>query len=492
MDTFRADALDPEDTPALLDAARKGTRFLHARTPAPLTLPAHTTILSGVLPPVHGIRDNTAAPLPGPGARGFPLLAEEFHDAGYLTAAFVASGVLDPRYGLDQGFDTYRHPPAPAPGAPTFPELQANEQVERVRDWLSTRPAGKPFFLWVHLWDAHAPYLPYDGDTRRAGTDAGDPEGLRYKGEVRRVDAAVEELLKLVDPETTIVVIAADHGESLGEHGEATHGQLCHGATMDVPLLLLGPGVPQGREEERVAGLEDIAPTLRVLCRLPSHEGDGLDLFSLKEGRVAVGESLSAHRLYRWAQQSVAFDGRFVLLDGGPRVELYDREPDPGEQSPLSNASANPAFERLDRTLQIYRDRRGPLGRGTELSAAPIYYGTPFVQEADFLPVAENRKLKDVQASLPAAALLGRANAAIAAGGHELVRAFLGPLEELEREDPLNPAPCLVRGRALLLVLGDAEGAVLALEEAVRRGYGSRDVDLLLERARRAAEKKPR
>jgi arylsulfatase A-like enzyme len=490
IDTLRADALLPEDAPALLDAARRGTRFLRARTPVPLTLPAHATVLTGVLPPAHGIRDNTAAPLPDPGARPFSLLAEEYRAAGYATAAFVASGVLDPRYRLDQGFDTYRHPPAPAPGAPSFPELEAREQIERVRDWMRSRPAGKPFFLWIHLWDPHAPYRPYDGDERRAGTDAGDSDALRYRGEVRRVDAAVEGLLRLVDPGTTIIVVAADHGESLGEHGEATHGLLCHGATMDVPLLLLGPGVPAGRVEERVAGLEDVAPTLRRMCRLGAREGDGFDLLSLPEERVAVGESLAAHRLYRWAQQSVAFDGRFALLDGGPWQELYDRAADPGERSPLGDPAERPEFEPLDRALGVYRDRRGPEGRGVELPAAPAYYGIPLVPQGDFLPAAENRRLRDVRDALPAAALLDRASGAIATGNPDLVRAVLEPLGKLEREDPGNPAPCLARGRALLLVLGDPEGAVAALEEAVRRGYRSPDVERLLERAREAAREK--
>jgi len=487
IDTLRADALVADDTPALLDAARRGTRFLRARTPAPITLPAHATLLTGTLPPGHGIRDNTAAPLPDREARSFPLLAEEFRDAGYATAAFVASGVLDPRYRLDQGFDTYRHPPSPAPGAPSFPELEAGGQVDRVREWLGTRPAGRPFFLWVHLWDPHAPYRPYDGDGRRAGTDAGDPPALRYRGEVRRADAAIEALLALVDPKTTVVVVAADHGESLGEHGEATHGHLCHGATMDVPLLLVGPGVPEGREEGRVAGLEDVAPTLRRLCRLDARRGDGFDLLSLPEERVAVGESLAAHRLCRWAQQSVAFDGRFSLLDGGPRLELYDRAADWAELSPLRDAAARPEFERLDRALAAYRARHGPETRGAEVPAAPAYYGIPFVPQKDFLPVAENRVLRDVRDALPQAALLDRANGAIAAGAGDIVRALLDPLAKLEREDPGNPAPCLARGRALLLVLCDPQGAVGALEEAVRRGYDSPDVDRLLETACRAA-----
>lgn len=482
IDTLRADALVLEDAPAMVEAAARGVRFLRARTPAPLTLPAHATLFTGLLPPAHGIRDNTAAPLPD----GAELLAEEFRAAGYATAAFVASGVLDRRYGLDQGFDRYFQPPAPAPGAPSFHELEAKDQVARVREWMKTRPANKPFFLWVHLWDPHAPYWLYDGDARRAGTARGDPAPLLYKGEVRRADAAIEELLALVDPETTIVVLTSDHGESLGEHGEATHGYLCHGATMDVPLIVLGPDVRPGTVE-RVAGLEDVAPTLRRMCRLPARAGDGFDLFSLPEERVAVGESLAAHRLCRWAQQSVAFDGRFALLDGGARLELYDRSSDPGEDAPLAGARGLPAFERLDRALHAYRDRRGPKGRGEEVPAAPLIYGIPLIPEGDFLPVAENRALKDVRDALPAIAVLNRANEAIASKSPELVRAALEPLLAMEREDGGNPAPCLARGRALLLVLKDAPGAVAAIEEAIRRGYDGRDVDRLLLEAARAA-----
>jgi arylsulfatase A-like enzyme len=483
IDTLRADALDPEDMPATLDAAARGTRFTRARTPAPLTLPAHATLFTGVLPPAHGIRDNTAAPIPEPADRSYALLAEEFKAKGYATAAFVASGVLDRRYRLDRGFDEYRRPPEPAPGAPSFPELAADEQLRRVRDWFAARPKDKPFFVWVHLWDPHAPYHPYDGDERRAGTDGRDPDALRYRGEARRADAAVEGILALVDEATTFVVITSDHGESLGEHGEATHGHLCHGATMDVPLVLLGPGVPRGRTEERVAGLEDVAPTLRRLCRLAPREGDGHDLLALPEERVHTGESLYGHRLYRWAQQSVAFDGRFALLDAGPRVELYDRAADPKELSPLEDHASHPAYERLDRALHRYRDREGAGGRGAEVTAAAIPYGIPLVPQAVFLPVAENRKLRDVRSSLPSALLLERATTAIAAGGAGLVRSFLGPLEALEREDPTNPAPSLVRGRALLLALQDPQGAVRALEEAVRRGYDNADVDRLLEKA---------
>jgi hypothetical protein len=183
----------------------------------------------------------------------------------------------------------------------------------------------------------------------------------------------------------------------------------------------------------------------------------------------------------------VAFDGRFALLDGGARLELYDRAGDPGENAPLPGARDLPAFERLDRALHAYRDRRGPKERGEEVPAAPAYYGIPLIPEGDFLPVAANRALRDVRDALPAIAVLNRANEAIARGDPGLVRAVLEPLMALEREDGGNPAPSLSRGRALLFVLRDAPGAVSAIEEAIRRGYDGGDVDRLLLEAARAA-----
>jgi len=478
IDTLRADALGPEDTPELMALAARGTRFVRARTPAPLPLPAPATLLPGLEPPAHGLRDNTVAPL----APDLPHLAEELRARGYATAAFVASAVLDPRYGLDRGFDQYRAPPPVEPGAPGFDFLQAPAQVERVRAWLATRPQDRPFFLWVHLWDPHAPYLPYAGDARRPGTVETDDARERYRGEVRRADAAVEALLALLDPETTVVVVVADHGESLGEHGEETHGHLCYGATMDVPLLLAGPGVPAGRTEDGVCGLADVAPTVRRLCGLAPARTDGRDLLDLPAGRILAGESLYAWRLYRWAQQSVAYDGRFSLVDGGPRLELFDRAEDPGELAPLAGPEARPEYAPLDRALQAYRGRRTGASAGAELQA-PLYYGIPVVAGRDFLPVAENRRLPDAGPRLKSVRLLSEAASAIAARNRPLVQALVPRLLELEGADPGNPAPCLARGRALLFVLGDAAGAARALEEAVARGYASPDVYRLLEEA---------
>ncbi|MHC4547204.1 MAG: sulfatase-like hydrolase/transferase [Planctomycetota bacterium] len=485
IDTLRADAVETADAPALVELAARGRLFRRARTPVPLTLPAHVTLLSGLDPPAHGIRDNTAPPLPARAERSFTLLAEEFRDRGYATAAFVASAVLDPRYRLDAGFDEYRHPPAQEAGVPLLAALTAEEQVARVKAWLGARPRERPFFVWVHLWEPHAPYEVYDGDERRAGTAAADPAPERYRGEVRRSDAAVEALLQLIDPARTVVVATSDHGESLGEHGEPTHGFLCYATTMDVPLILAGPGVPTGTEE-RLCALADVAPTLRRLCGLRVRAGDGRDLLALPGERVVVGESLHAYRRYRWAQQSVAFDGRFSLVDGGPRLELFDRAADPPERHPLPDPQAQARFPALDRALLAYRRRRGPAGEA-EAIPAPLYYGTPSLAQSEFRPVRENRRLPDVVAMLPHDLLVGRAQAAIAARDAPLLRQLMPRLGELEAADPANPALALVRGRALLLVLQEPARAAEALKEAIRRGYDATDLYRLLARAYREA-----
>jgi arylsulfatase A-like enzyme len=480
VDTMRADAYG-EDTPALAELAARGRRFTAARTPVPLTLPGHATAMTGLLPAAHGLRDNTAAPLAPAAERGFPLLAEELAAAGYATAAFVASDVLDRRYGLDSGFSEYRSPPPPAPGQPRFGALTAEEQVARVLRWLDARPKDRPFFVWLHLWEPHDPYEPWAGDARRAGTAETDPPAELYRGEVRRADAALEAVLARVDPERTVVVVTSDHGESLGEHGEATHGHLCHGATMRVPLVLAGPGVPAGTEA-RPCSLEDVAPTLRRLCGLAPRPGDGRDLLDLPPRRVLVGESLYANRLYGWAQVTSAADGSHSLVDAGPRVELFDLAADPGETAPLP--LEHPAYEELDRAIVAYRGRH-PAPPGEVLAPEGTPYGSLRMPRDRFLPPAENAALPDVRDHLPELPKLYALRAAIAARDGAQVRLLVPAVADWAARDSRNPAPCLEVGRAKLFVLGDAPGALAALEEARARGYRSPDLDRLVEEARR-------
>jgi len=490
IDTLRADAATPEDMPALRELAAAGLFAPRARTPAPLTLPAHVTLFSGLLPPRHGVRDNTAPPLPPREERDYELLAEGFTGAGYDTAAFVAASVMDERYGLDAGFRTYRQPAATQPGKPSFRAFAAEEQVRRFANWYEARRADRPFFAWVHLWDPHAPYAPYDGDERRpVRTEPQDPAPARYRGEVRRADAALESLLALVDRGSTVVLVTSDHGEGLGEHGEKTHGHLVYGATMDVPLVLAGPGVGTG-VVDRPVSLEDVAPTLRALAGLRPRGGDGRSLLGPEPAaaRVLCGESLYANRLYGWAQQSVATDGRYTLVDGGPRFELFDRAADPDETAPLPDLREHAEFERLDRALRAYR-RLGEGGRGgADVALAGSPYGSVRRNVRTFLKPAENRRRRDVATGFDDIALLARMDGLIAAHGpapsaidaRQAVRRLLPAIEDLRRRDERNPAPCLAQGRALALVLDRPDAAVEALREAVRRGYDTPGVRKLI------------
>jgi len=479
IDTLRADVLG-EDMPALLELAKRGVRFTRARTPCPLTLPAHASLLSGVDPRVHGMRTNTSVPLPGAAQRPFPMLAEELKSAGYATAAFVASAVLHPRFKLGAGFDQYRHPVLQGREEVLFLSLTAEQQVARLKAWMEARPKDRPYFVWVHLWDPHAPYDEYAGDERRAGTSRGqDDARTLYRGEVRRADWAVERMLQLIDPGSTVVVVTSDHGESLGEHDEKTHGHLCYSATMDVPLILAGPGVPNGKTESRVCSLTDVAPTLRRLCGLAA--GSGPDLLSLPDRRTVVGESLYSFALYRWAQQVVAFDGTHTLVDGGPRLELFDRAADPGETRPVEDPEV---ASRLDEAITRYKAGEGARRPGAAFAVPATPYGA-VNSPAHFLPPKANRTLLPVRPRLQRTErLMNRLNVAIALGARPDVESALEDLDDLERDDTQNPAFALARGRALLLVLGRPKQAERAFETAIARGYPRAALQGLLKRAR--------
>ncbi|HEV8240452.1 MAG TPA: sulfatase-like hydrolase/transferase [Thermoanaerobaculia bacterium] len=271
LDTMRADHLGcygrpSADTPALDALAARGVRFDQAQSAVPLTLPSHATILSGLLPPRHGLRDNGRGALPPE----VDTLATRLSAAGYRTGAFVGAFVLDHRYGLARGFSNYDDE-IPRRGSELEAERPGREVVDRALAWLdearSAANAGppaeqKPFFAWVHLYDAHAPYAPPEPFRSR---HAGDP----YSGEVAAVDAQVDRLTAWLArrdlAKRTVVVVAGDHGEGLGEHGEATHGLLLYQATLRVPLLIAAPGLLAPRVVRAPVGLADVAPTVAAL-----------------------------------------------------------------------------------------------------------------------------------------------------------------------------------------------------------------------------------
>ncbi len=342
LDTVRADHIGAYgyrkiETPNLDRLASEGVRFAEASSPVPLTLPAHATILSGLLPPRHGVRNNGAERFP----EGPATLASQLGAAGYRTGAFIGAFVLDRRFGLGRGFDRYDDDIPRERAADLDVERPGRVVTDRALAWLSEK-SEKPFFAWVHLYDAHAPYAP--------------PEPFRtlypdrpYDGEVAEVDAQVGRLLAELDRRgfagRTVVAVVGDHGEALGEHGELTHGLLVYEPSLHVPLLLRAPGVlPAGWVVETPVSLVDLAPTLAGLLERPLPAGadrslDGHDLSTtLRQRREPPAEDLYAESLYGttfgWSTVFALRRGEMKYI-AAPRPELYDLRRDPGESQNL-------------------------------------------------------------------------------------------------------------------------------------------------------------
>ena len=280
IDTLRPDRVQRRLTPTLDALAEAGLRFTRARTAVPLTLPSHVTIMTGLLPNEHGVRKNGERLAPT-----VPTLAGRLQAAGYKTGAFVGAYVLDSRFGLARGFDRYddRVRRNPESIERLEAERRGSEVVDAATAWLAD--VTTPFFLWVHLYDPHAPSEPPPEFRARAG---GNP----YDGEIAYADAQVGRLLELVRKRglesSTIVAAAGDHGEGLGEHGEDTHGMLAYDSTLHVPLILKGPGV-SARTVVAPVTLVDLASSLLRRAGVPPAASEPLhqDLFgalSLESG----------------------------------------------------------------------------------------------------------------------------------------------------------------------------------------------------------------
>ncbi len=318
LDTTRADAIGPGavgvETPAFDALARRGLLFRQAYATVPETLPSHASMLTGLYPAGHGVHEN-ARHL----ADGHPLAAERLRAAGYRTEAVVSSFVLARRFGLARGFDAYDDelPDGRA-------ERTARETTERALARLAP-PAEQPLFLWVHYYDPHHPYTPPEPWRSRY---AAHP----YLGEVAAMDEQLGRLVQAFEqraPGPVAVVVAGDHGEGLGDHGEALHGLLAYQSTMRVPLLLVGPGVAPGTSDRPVSA-RHVFHTLLDWAGL-----DAAD--SLREARpeVVLGEAMKPFLSYGWQPQTLAVEGRLKGISAG-RLEVYDVQADPGETRDLS------------------------------------------------------------------------------------------------------------------------------------------------------------
>lgn len=334
LDTTRADALGsygrkPSLTPHLDALAAESVVYDFAHTVAPITLPSHASMLTGLYPVRHTVRDNGVAPVP----QSARTVAEAAREAGYDTAAFVAAIVLDGSFALDQGFDVYD---APVDVDPTAMDIHgdrsAREMVDRALAWLDARDGGRPFFLWVHVFDPHSPYEP-PAEFRRGGS----VEAL-YAGEVQGMDRELGRLVQGLKAagvfERSTVVVVADHGEALGQNGELTHGAFCYEPVLRVPLFVRQPGGPRaGERSNDVVSVVDVAPTLVDALELaPLGAIDGLSLLGapLPAERGVYFECYSGYLSYGWSPLSGWIDARGKYLHSSS-PEFFELGSDPTE-----------------------------------------------------------------------------------------------------------------------------------------------------------------
>jgi arylsulfatase A-like enzyme/Tfp pilus assembly protein PilF len=363
LDTTRADRLGAygyaaAETPALDRLAREGIVFEQASTSAPITLPAHATIFTGRFPPSHGVRDNG----------GFYLdpaqvtLAEMLQARQVRTGAFVAAYVLDGKWGLNQGFDTYVDDfDLSKYRGISLGSIQrpANEVVDQALEWLDGARASR-FFGWLHLYDPHTPY------------EAPEPYAARFRGrpydaEIAFTDTQVGRVIAYLEThrllERTVVVIVGDHGESLGDHGEEAHGFFIYESVTRVPLIIRTPDAAmRARRVADPVRTVDVTPTVLDLLGLETPASiEGRSLVPLMTGEVrelgveAYAEATYPLHHYGWSDLRSLRSGRFKLI-AAPRPELYDLQADPHEAANIFDARRTLGDQMLARLQALERE----------------------------------------------------------------------------------------------------------------------------------------
>jgi len=385
LDTVRADRLGcygcaDAETPTLDRLAQKGVLFEQAMTPVPITLPSHTTMMTGLLPPEHGVRENDDLSL----GSGVPTMAELFKAARYETGAFIAAFVLDAVFGLERGFDTYDDDLGRAESSSDRrldKERPADKVVDAALAWLEEKKSA-PFFCWVHLFDAHAPYTPpAPFDTRFAGRP--------YEGEIAFIDSQIERLVDWLAQsgvtDRTLIVIAGDHGEGMGDHGELRHSVFLYDATMRVPVIFSLPGIfAEGIRVSEPVGLADLLPTIIAAVGLeePAEPLRGESLLAALRGpdgpdrdpnrdqatggsikpRAQYGESNYPFDYYGWSPLRSLTTSQWKYIRA-PSPELYDKTSDRAESLNLADQRKDVVND-LDRRLT--RMEKAMLQRETE------------------------------------------------------------------------------------------------------------------------------
>jgi len=461
LDTTRADHLGcygrtDAGTPNLDGLAARGVRFADAWSVVPITLPAHLSMMTGCTPVTHGVRDNGGTRYDG----RIPTLAVRFAAYGYRTAAVVSASVLDSDWGANAGFGVY--------------DDRFDGKSERSAASATTcaleifGSSTEPIFLWVHYFDPHWNYEPPPPFASRYRDDP-------YQGEIASVDFELGRLLAGLDKAArkSIIVVVGDHGESLGEHAERTHGIFTYRSTLSVPFLIAGPGIPIGRVVSEPVSILDLAPTVAELAGLSNAKlQDGISLARVvlrgeaaPRSRSIYFESMLPFNSYGWVAPRGEADGRYAFIDL-PKREVYDLRSDPEQArnlytatDPLS-ASLARRFERVTVGLAKHAGQGTPAPLTEEqrarLSSLGYFPGVPSGPEA---PTLDPKDVVDLADRVLDATQLQRS-------GH--FDEAIAMADEILRRNPENVRARAVRGQALLSQKRFREAAV-AFGEIVAR-----------------------
>jgi arylsulfatase A-like enzyme/Flp pilus assembly protein TadD len=469
LDTTRADRLGcygdaTARTPTIDALAAGGTRFARAVTPSPLTLPAHASLMTGLIPPRHGLRDNGLAALPS----DLPTVAEAFRAAGYATGAVVASAVLDHRFGLDRGFDLYDDSlTAELLGEYGYPERDAEAVTDAALEWGATLDEDSPYFLWVHYYDPHSPYV--DRENQRSG---GSPDEL-YAAEIAWVDGQLKRLLDGLpgDGGTRIVAIVGDHGEMLGEHGERAHGLLLYRGSLEVPLILAGPGVEPGRVVKKTSATRGLGATIIQLATGTAPEALGpplLDSFGdgASQPQPVYSETWLPATAYGWSPMLSISRGDWRYVQA-PQPELFNFVADPAESRNLVSAEPERAAE-LRTALGSFageggvaRERAPPAEDAADLNAQLRALG--YLSGMTGAPAGEDGDAIDPKDGIAWLDDFEEAKRLMNAGDVWAARARL---DALVRRNPGN-VPFLMRAADARFATGDEASGMALLEKAL-------------------------
>jgi choline-sulfatase len=468
LDTTRADRLGcygfaGVQTPNIDALAREGVVFDNATAVVPLTFPSHSSMFTGLVPPHHGVRDNG----------GFFLgdekvtLAERLKTAGYATGAFIGAWVLESRWGLGQGFDHYSDRfelskyKVVSLGTVQKP---GDEVMTDTLAWLESVRSRK-FFAWVHLYDPHTPYEPPEPYASRY------PD-TPYIGEIAYTDAVVGRLTSWLREkgllDRTVIVLTADHGESLGDHGEAAHAYFIYNATTHVPFIVRTPWGLTGRSAARVSGT-DVMPTVLDLVGLSPQEGiDGRSLAravlhpGAALGHVAYSETYFPRYHFGWQHLRSLRDERYSFIDA-PEQELYDLSTDPGETTNIFKANSARAEELRLRMEALSTDAGNQAPERQSLDPDTLQRLAALGYVGNVIDVDPNAVLPDPKHKLKLFTMMNRAKTL---AQDDRLEAAVGLMRQVISEDPKVMDAHLTLGNWLVRSQ-DPEGAIAAFKSAL-------------------------